>query len=93
MSLHKQTIRTYFFTTLSLLRVVVSTLTELSFTGDDEKLRFCTSLPSFEDLYKVSSYIERRHISLYKFKEFIIILVKVRLVVLHQDLAYRVRIS
>lgn len=71
----------------------MSTLTELSFAGDDEKLRFCTSLPSFEDLYKVYLYVERGHIYLCKFKEFIIILVKVRLAVLHQDLAYRLRIS
>ena len=63
------------------------------FEGDDEKVRFYTGLHSMEVLMKtfsfVSPHVNRRSLSLSKFHEFVLVLIKLRLVVSHQDLACR----
>ena len=67
------------------------------FSGNDDKAKFYTRLPSFEILQKVFSFVEshvhRRRTFLSKFQEFCIVLVKLRLAVPHLDLAYRLKIS
>ena len=70
---------------------------KLFFSGDDDKVKFYTGLPSFEILQKVFSFVEshvdRRPTLLSKFQEFCMVLVKLRLAVPHLDLAYRLKIS
>lgn len=67
------------------------------FEGDDEKVRFYTGLHSMEVLMKtfhfVSTHVNRRALSLSKFQEFVLVLIKLRLAVPHQDLAYRFNVS
>lgn len=74
-----------------------SDFNEAFFSGDDDKVKFYTGLPSFEVLQKVFSFVEahvdRRRAVLCKFQEFCMVLVKLRLAVPHLDLAYRLKIS
>ena len=67
------------------------------FEGDDEKVRFHTGLYSMEVLIKtfsfVSRHVNRRSLSLSKFQEFVLVLIKLRLAFPHQDLAYRFNVS
>ncbi|XP_022796275.1 uncharacterized protein LOC111334730 [Stylophora pistillata] len=70
---------------------------EAFFSGDDDKVKFYTGLPSFEILqtvfFFVASHVDRRRGVLTKFQEFCMVLVKLRLSVPHLDLAYRLKIS
>ena len=67
------------------------------FFDTDDKIRFYTGLPSMEVLMvvfeHVSPHVTRQIQSLNRFQEFIIILMKLRLNVPLQDLAYRFVIS
>lgn len=69
------------------------------FSGDDDKVKFYTGLPTFEILKKTFDFIAphstRRspQTALNKFQEFIMVLIKLRLNVPHQDLAYRFGVS
>ena len=67
------------------------------FSNDDDKVKFFTGLPSFEVLKKtfdfVAPYVKRKSLLLSKFQEFIMVLMKLRLNVPHQDLAYRFNVS
>lgn len=67
------------------------------FFDTDEKVRFYTGLPSWEILMvafeHVAKYITRRTQSLNRFQEFIMVLIKLRLNVPFQDLAYRFVVS
>ena len=64
---------------------------------DDAKVRFYTGLPSFDILKKtfnfVAPHVKRDSLNLSKFQEFIMTLIKVRLNVPYQDLAYRFDVS
>ena len=66
-------------------------------SGDNDKVKFYTGLPSFEILQKVFSFVEshvdRRQALVSKFQEFCMVLVKLRLAVPHLDLAYHLKIS
>lgn len=63
----------------------------------DEKVRFYTGLPSYEVLTvvfeHVSPHVTRRTQSLNRFQEFVLVLIKLRLNVPFQDLAYRFNVS
>lgn len=67
------------------------------FEGDNEKVRFYTGLPSLEILKKTFSFVSprvtRHPLLLSKFQEFVLVLIKLRLGVPHQDLAYRFNVS
>ena len=67
------------------------------FFDTDEKIRFYTGLPSWEILIvafeHVSKYVTRRTQSLNRFQEFVMVLIKLRLNVPFQDLAYRFVVS
>ena len=67
------------------------------FFDTDDKVRFYTGLPSIEVLLKtfehVAPSVNRKSLTLDKFQEFIIVLMKLRLNVPFQDLAYRFSIS
>ena len=67
------------------------------FFDTDDKVRFYTGLPSMEVLMvvfeHVSSHVRRQTQSLNRFQEFIIVLMKLRLNVPLQDLAYRFVVS
>ena len=67
------------------------------FFDSDEKVRFYTGLPSLEVLMvvfdHVASHVKRQTQSLDRFQEFIIVLMKLRLNVPLQDLAYRFVVS
>ena len=67
------------------------------FCQDDGKVRFYTGLPSYDVLkatYEfVSPRVTRNSLSTTKFQGFILVLIKLRLNVPHQDLAYRFNIS
>ena len=67
------------------------------FFKGDEKVRFYTGLPSYEVLLvtfeHVAPYVTRRTQSLDRFQEFVLVLMKLRLNVPLQDLAYRFNIS
>ena len=67
------------------------------FFDTDEKIRFYTGLPSWEILMvafeHVATYITRRTQSLNRFQEFVMVLIKLRLNVPFQDLAYRFVLS
>ena len=72
------------------------------FEGDDEKVRFYTGLHSMEVLMKtfsfVSPHVNRCSLSLSKFQEFVLVLIKLRLfhtktlliVLMSQDLLFHV---
>ena len=63
----------------------------------DAKVRFCTGLPSYEVLMvvfeHVSSHVSRQTQNLSRFQEFVMVLIKLRLNVPLQDLAYRFVVS
>ena len=63
----------------------------------DERVRFYTGLPSYEILnvmfQQVAPHVNRRTQSLNKFQEFVMVLMKLRLNVPFQDLAYRFAVS
>ena len=63
----------------------------------DDKVRFYTGLPSYEVLMvvfkHVSPHVSRRSLNLDSFQEFVMVLMKLRLNVPFQDLAYRFMIS
>ena len=67
------------------------------FANDDAEVRFYTGLPSFEILKKtfnfVAPHVKRQSLHLNKFQEFVLVLIKLRLNVPHQDLAYRFDVS
>ncbi len=67
------------------------------FCQDDGKVRFYSGLPSYDVLKAtydfVSPRVTRNPLSTTKFQEFILVLIKLRLNVPHQDLAYRFSIS
>ena len=67
------------------------------FFDTDEKIRFYTGLPSWEILMvafeHVAKYVTRRTQSLNRFQEFAMVLIKLRLNVPFQDLAYRFVVS
>ena len=71
--------------------------TEAYFRSDDDKVKFYTGLPGFDILMTtfnfVSPHSTRRSPSLSLFQEFIMFLMKLRLNVPLQDLAYRFDIS
>ena len=60
------------------------------FKGDDGKVRFYNGIPSREVLMKtfsfVSPHVNRHSLPLSKFQEFVLVLIKLRLAVPHQDL-------
>ena len=62
-----------------------------------KRKKFYTGLPSFDILKKifnfVAPHVKRNSLNLSKFQEFIMTLIKVRLNVPHQDLAYRFDVS
>ena len=67
------------------------------FFNSDEKVRFYTGLPSFEILMvvfdHVSPYVTRKTQCLDRFQELVMVLMKLRLNVPFQDLAYRFMVS
>ncbi|PFX31972.1 Membrane metallo-endopeptidase-like 1 [Stylophora pistillata] len=67
------------------------------FEGDNEKVRFYAGLPSLEILKKIFSFLSprvtRRPLLLSKLHEFVLVLIKLRLRVPSQDLAYRFNVS
>ena len=67
--------------------------TENYFMNNDDKVKFYTGLPCFDVLKTtfdfISPHIRRRSLTLSLFQEFIIVLMKLRLTVPFQDLAYR----
>ena len=67
------------------------------FFQSDDKVRFYTGLPSFEILMvafeHVSPHVTRKTHSLSRFQEFVMVLMKLRLNVPFQDLAYRFMVS
>ena len=70
---------------------------ESYFSGDDDKVRFYTGLPCFSVLKTtfnhVAPHVDRSSKSLTQFQEFILVLIRLRLNVFLQDLAYRFGIS
>ena len=60
----------------------------------DQKVRFCISLISIDEStsFHYPTY-EQRSLLLGAFQEFVLVLIKLRLVVPHQDLAYRFNVS
>ena len=76
---------------------VVQPFTEEYFVDDEAKVRFYTGLPGF-DVLKVtfdfiSPFVTRKSKTLTLFQEFIMVLIKLRLNVPVQDLAFRFGIS
>ncbi|XP_055499203.1 uncharacterized protein LOC129701792 [Leucoraja erinacea] len=70
--------------------------TQESFPKDDEKVKFYTGLPTFSILMLVFDYVEDKlpnRDSLTHFQQLLIILMKLRLAVSHEDLAYRFLVS
>ena len=67
------------------------------FFDSDSKVLFYTGLPSLEILMvvfeHVSPYVTRKTLSLDRFQEFVIVLMKLRLNMPLQDLAYRFKVS
>ncbi|XP_055509316.1 uncharacterized protein LOC129707898 isoform X1 [Leucoraja erinacea] len=67
-----------------------------SFSKDDKKVEYYTGLPTFTILMVVFNYVQdklpTRH-SLTYFQQLLIILMKLRLAVTHEDLAYRFFVS
>ena len=71
--------------------------TEDYFKDSDDKTRFYTGLPDFDVLMTtfnfVSPHVTRRTKTLSPFQEFVMALIKLRLNVPNQDLAYRFEMS
>ena len=71
--------------------------TQNYFENADDKVRFYTGLPDYDILIAtfnfVSPYVTRKTLTLSLFQEFIMVLIKLRLNVPNQDLAYRFDIS
>ena len=67
------------------------------FFDSDDKVLFYTGLPSYEILMvvleHVSPFVARKTLSLDRFQEFVMVLMKLRLNVPLQDLAYRFKVS
>ena len=69
------------------------------FYGVDDKVKFYTGLATFEILKKTFDFIvphstrQSYQTALNKSQEFIMVLIKLRLNIPHQDLAYRVGVS
>lgn len=67
------------------------------FAGDDEKVAFYTGISRFDVLMTVfrhvSPHVNRKSMTLSKFQEFILTLMKLRLNAPRQDLAYRFGVS
>ena len=67
------------------------------FFDSDDKVQFYTGLPSNEILMvvfeHVSPFVSRKSVSLDRFQEFVMVLMKLRLNVPLQDLAYRFKVS
>ena len=78
-------------------RVVLQPFTEEYFADHDDRVRFYTGLPGFDVLKAtfsfISPFVTRRSKSLSLFQEFIMVLMKLRLNVPLQDLAYRFGVS
>ena len=73
-------------------------LDEESFKNDDSKVRYYTGLPCFATLITIFNFVApyisvTGRTTLPKFKEFLMILMKLRLNLYDQDLAYRFRIN
>ncbi len=70
---------------------------ETYFANDDAKVRFYTGLPAYDVLQtvyqNVSEFVVRKSPTLTKFQEFVLTLMKLKLNMPMQDLAYRFRIS
>ena len=79
-----------------LIKIDVLTLSEDAFAHDDEKVKFYTGLPNYGTLKRVvtlvSHQIEKRS-KLSTFQQILLILMKLRLDLPQQDLAYRFGIS
>ena len=78
-------------------RAVLQPFTEEYFADHDDRVRFYTGLPGFDVLKAtfsfISPFVTRRSKSLSLFQEFIMVLMKLRLNVTIQDLAYRFGVS
>ena len=78
-------------------RAVLLPFTEEYFADHDDRVRFYTGLPGFDVLKAtfsfISPFVTRRSKSLSLFQEFIMLLMKLRLNVPLQDLAYRFGVS
>ena len=76
---------------------VVQPFTEEYFLGHDDRVRFHTGLPGFDVLKAtfgfVSPFVTRKSKSLSLFQEFVMVLIKLRLNVPLQDLAFRFGVS
>ena len=59
----------------------------------DDKVRFYTGLPSYQVLIATLNHVSRRTQMLDPFQEFVMVLIKLRLNVPFQDLAYRFMVS
>jgi len=70
--------------------------TEESFADDDNKTRFYTGLPTFAILMLVFNFVKDKlpyRSSLTNFQQLLVVLMKLRLAVPHEDLAYRFQVS
>ncbi|XP_055492695.1 uncharacterized protein LOC129697960 [Leucoraja erinacea] len=71
-------------------------LTQESLSKDDKKVRFYTGLPTFAVLMLIYDYVKdklTKRRSLTHFQQLLIVLMKLRLAVPHEDLAYRFLVS
>ena len=75
----------------------IQPFTEDYFKDSQDKTRFYTGLPDFDilitTLHFVSPYVTKKTKTLSPFQEFVMVLIKLRLNVPNQDLAYRFEIS
>ena len=72
-------------------------LGEHSFKDDDNKVRYYTGLPCFATLMTIFNFVapyisETKRTALSKFEEFVMVLMKLRLNLYDQDLAFRFRV-